>query len=405
MYRYRHTRLQRSRAAYAGFAAFGAFWGTWGASVPAVRDQAGLGEGELGTALLFVGAGALPAMPLAGRAMDRWGPRVAAMLLVLLGAVGAALAVTARDFVTVSVGLGLLGAASGGADVAINATAGSAERATGSPVITRAHGVFSAAVVVSSLTTGLLLKVGAAVAIPFFLVAAAAGLAAIAILAAADGGQAPPCADRAARPALSMLPLLVGGGLGALAYAVENAHQSWSAVYLADVLAANPAIAAAGPAVFAAVAAVTRFAVGVLRAPHVPVVVAGAATAAAGSVLMAAATTIPMALAGLALAAAGTAVLFPTLLGIVTAGVDDSARGAATSVVTTVAYLGFLAGPAYVGAWAAATGLPGAMLAVAGLGAGLALLAGPSLTATRRRARVGSDRTRAGLEPTNGGRT
>ena len=40
---------------------FGASWGVWGASVPAVRDQAGVSEGQLGTALLFVGAGALPA--------------------------------------------------------------------------------------------------------------------------------------------------------------------------------------------------------------------------------------------------------------------------------------------------------------------------------------------------------
>jgi MFS family permease len=382
VYRYKAASI---RGAYAGFAAFGAFWGTWGASVPAVRDQTGLGEGELGTALLFVGAGALPAMPLAGRAVDRWGSRVAAVLLTLLGAAGVAVAVTARDFVSVSVGLALLGAASGGADVAINATAGSAERATGRRVITRAHGVFSAAVVVSSLSTGLLHQGGASLAVPFLLVAAAAVLAAIAILANADGARGASRAERAARPALPMVLLVVAGGLGALAYAVENAHQSWSAVYLADVLAADPAIAAAGPAIFAAVAAVARFAAGALRAAHLTVVVAGAATAAAGSAVLAAAATVPVALAGLALAAAGTAVLFPTLLAVVAAGVDDSARGAATSVVTTAAYLGFLAGPAYVGGWAAATSLPGAMLAVAGLAGVLALLAGPSLRAARRR--------------------
>jgi hypothetical protein len=44
-----------------------------------------------------------------------------------------------------------------------------------------------------------------------------------------------------------------------------------------------------------------------------------------------------------------------------------------------VSYLGFVAGPVYVGTWAGAVGLPGAMLAVAGLAAGLALLAGPAL--------------------------
>jgi hypothetical protein len=59
--------------------------------------------------------------------------------------------------------------------------------------------------------------------------------------------------------------------------------------------------------------------------------------------------------------------------------VPDERRGAATSVVTTVAYLGFISGPVYVGAWAGAVGLPGAMLAVAGLAAGLAVLAGAAL--------------------------
>jgi MFS family permease len=66
-------------------------------------------------------------------------------------------------------------------------------------------------------------------------------------------------------------------------------------------------------------------------------------------------------------------------MSVLTATVPDKRRGAATSVVTTVAYLGFLAGPVYVGTWAGAVGLPGAMLAVAGLAAGLALLAGAAL--------------------------
>lgn len=67
--------MARPWTAYAGFIVFGGFWGTWGASVPSVRDQAGVSDGELGTALVFVGAGALPAMLVAGRAVDRWGTR------------------------------------------------------------------------------------------------------------------------------------------------------------------------------------------------------------------------------------------------------------------------------------------------------------------------------------------
>jgi MFS family permease len=380
-----HVRRQ-VRGAYAGFAVFGAFWGSWGATIPALRDQARLSDGQLGTALLFVGAGALPAMLLAGRAVDRWGRRVTAVLLVALGGAGVAVAVTARDVVSMSLGLAVLGASSGAADVAINASAGSAERASGRPVVTRAHGVFSSAVVLASLGTGLLRGAGAPLVAPFLLVVVAAALAALAVIAAPAGPGTLQPARRAEAPearravTLRMLPLLVVGGLAALAFAVENAHQSWSAVYLVDVLSAPPALAAAGPAVFAAVVALTRFAVSTLRSEHATaVMIGGAAAAAAGTTVLAAATSLAIALIGLGLAAGGTAVLFPTLISLVAAHVEDPARGAATAVVTTVAYTGFLAGPVYVGAWAGAVGLPGAMLAVAGLAAALALLAWPAL--------------------------
>lgn len=379
--------------AYAGFAAFGAFWGAWGASVPAVRAQAGLNDGQLGTALLFVGVGALPAMLLTGRAVDRWGHRVTAWLLMALGGTGAVVALTGHGIVSLSVGLAVLGATSGAADVAINAAAGTAERASSRPVITRAHGVFSAAVVVASLATGALRGRGSAVAVPFLLVAAVAAAAGVVTLVAARTSSPDP--RPAARPrsfarlwrrpanGLRLLPLITIGGLGALAFAVENAHQSWSAVYLGDVLSAGPVVAASGPAVFAAVVAVTRFAVATLSSTYTTaVLIAGAITAATGTTVLATAATVPIALAGLGLAAAGTAVLYPSLLSLVAAQVPESARGAATSIVATVAYLGFLAGPVYVGRWSAAVGLPGAMLAVAALGAGLAVLTWPALSAS-----------------------
>ena len=307
--------------AFAGFAVFGAFWGAWGASIPAIRDQAGVSEGQLGVALLFVGAGALPAMPLSGRAVDRWGLRATATLLALLGGAGLLVAAAARDVVTLALALALLGAASGAADVAINTAAGSAQRASDGPVVTRAHATFSAAVVGASLMAGALLGLGAPIVIPFLAVAGAAAAVAVALaragidaerrvgpggaterggldrerrdvmgeategarpdperrealVGATEGARLDPerrdalgaatvraaaAPRRPARRAVPLAPLLVLGGLGALAFAVENAHQSWSALYLADELGAGPAVAAAGPAVFAAVVAVTRF--------------------------------------------------------------------------------------------------------------------------------------------------
>lgn len=369
-------------APYVGFVVFGAFWGTWGASIPAVRDQASVSEGQLGTALLFVGLGALPAMPAAGRLVDRWGQRAAGMLLAALGTAGVLVAGTAADLVTLSLGLAALGAASGAADVAINAAAGSAQQNSGRPVIPRAHAAFSAAVVVASLGTGALRAAGAPLLVPFAVMAAAAGAAAVLLLR-----TAPPVASGRARahhvPGLRartrlkpLAPLLVLGGLGALAFAVENGHQSWSALYLRDVLDAGPATAAAGPAVFAAVVAITRLlSAGLSTRLPVTVLLAGSVLAAAGTAVLGMVATVAAGLLGLGLAAAGTAVLFPTLLSVLTTHVPNHVRGAATSVVTTVAYLGFLTGPVYVGLWAEAVGLPEAITALAALAAVMAVVA------------------------------
>jgi MFS family permease len=371
-----------TRSAFVAFAAFGSFWGVWGASVPRVQHQAGVGAGQLGFALLFVGAGALPAMLLVGRALDRWGLRVAAVVVGALGAVGAGLALTAVNLVSLCVGLAVVGATGGAADVAMNSVAGRAEKVAGRPVITRAHGIFSSLVVLASLATGLASAASLPLAAPFTAVAVLCLVAGAALLKTLPAGgrdhvQDPrvPAADSArfGRPAI--VPLLLIGVLGALAFASENAHQSWSAVFAHDELHSGTGPSAVAPAVFAGTVAITRFCAGGLKATHArTVLLVGALAAAAGAALIAAAPTLLIAGLGLATAAAGTAVLFPTLVGVVSRNVDESHRGRATSVVTTVSYLGFLLGPVYVGLWADAVGLRGAMVAVAALAVGLFVL-------------------------------
>lgn len=218
----------RAGAAYAGFAVFGGFWGTWGASIPAIRDQAGITVGELGTALLFIGAGALPAMLLSGRIVDHWGQRAAAGLLLLLGFIGVLVGSTARDLTSLSAGLAALGAASGAADVAINTAAGSAQQVSSRNVITRAHAIFSLGVVVASLLAGALHQLGAPLMAPFILLAGASAITAVTLAATAprrvdlrhDVPRSPGLGQRRLSPVLA--PLLVLGALGAVALAVEN---------------------------------------------------------------------------------------------------------------------------------------------------------------------------------------
>ncbi|MER7404911.1 MFS transporter [Streptomyces sp. NPDC000070] len=267
----------------------------------------------------------------------------------------------------------------------MNAVAGRAEKDTGRPVIARAHGTFSSFVVLASLGTGAAAAAAWPLAVPFLGVAVLSVTAGTAMLARLPPPQVAhadhtPLATSSPPGRLGVLPLLPLGALGALAFASENAHQSWSAVFAQDELHAGAGLTTVAPAVFAGTVAITRFATGQLKATHAQtIILAGSLAAAGGSLIIAAAPTLLVATLGLVTAGAGTAVLFPGLLGIMSRNVEESYRGRATSVITTVSYLGFLLGPVYVGLWADATGLRGAMTAVAALAGALFLLTSPLL--------------------------
>lgn len=382
----------RTRAAHtatlATFAAFGAFWGSWGASIPRIRDQAGVSEGELGIALLCIGAGALPAMLATGRAVDRFGLRTCAPIAVAFGLLSIVVPLAATSFVALAVGLVLLGMSSGATDVAMNAVAGRVEHVGDRPVISHAHGVLSAFVVLGSLVTAAVAAADLPLVLPFVGVAALAlvaatlllrGLAAGPVATTAADGDSGATSGRGIRGGAAA-PLALVGLLGALAFATESGHQNWSALFASDVLNAGAGGAALAPAWFATIVAIARLTTGGIGARHPRgVLLAGGTLATAGTLLVSAAAG-PLAFAlGLALAGAGTGVLFPTVLGIVARTVVEWRRGRATSFVTTVSYLGFLLGPAYVGAWADAFDLRISMVAVAGLAAVLVVLTVPLL--------------------------
>jgi MFS family permease len=372
------TQPPGSLAAHAAFAAFGLFWGTWGAALPALRGATALDDAALGTALLFVGLGALPAMLLTGRAVDRFGARITGALLIALALAGVLTASIAHDLPSLAVGMALVGATSGAADVAGNALAGLAEARSRRRVITTSHAVFSLFVVIGSLGTGVLRAAGAGVLPVFASAGALIAVAGAAVLVLGDRPQpAGPAQRGRRRDGLRLaLPFVAVGLVGALGFAVENAHQSWSAIFLGEELGAAPALTAIAPATFAAFAALTRLAAGVFtRISEVALLVGGAVIAVIGTLLVSLAGTVPVAVAGLALAAIGTSVLFPTLLSRATRDVPADRRGRATSAVATTAYLGFVLGPVYVGLLAAAVGLRGAMVGIALLAAAFAVLA------------------------------
>ncbi len=360
--------------ALGGFAAFGLFWGAWGAILPAVKTEAGVSDAELGVALLMVGLGALASMRLTGYLIDRYGGIVLPTVVFLFALCGV-LPALADSAITLGAALFLLGATSGAMDVAINAAGSTAEATTGKPLMNLGHGLFSIAVVVASLSTAGLRAAGAG-ALPV-LGGVSAVIALAVVLLLAPGSRT--AVERVAKEKVKRRfepTLLVFGVLCALAFVVENAWQSWGAVHLDSTYNAAPALASSAPAVFAAAAATGRISGNALlkRVRPGQLLLVGGAVAALGTVLAAAAGTAWLALVGIGIAGLGTSVCAPTIIGMAGAWAGPERRAGAISTVTTIAYLGFLLGPAAVGAASSAGSLPLALGGVAVLAVLVAVL-------------------------------
>jgi MFS family permease len=361
-------RTERNRVLI-GFAALGIFWGAWGAALPAVQRRSGASDAELGLALLLVGLGALVSMRVTGLVLDRVGPRLTPVTVAVFALAGLLPGLAGSPW-ELSLFLLVVGAASGAMDVAINADAVRWEVGSGRELLNLAHACFSAAVVAASIATGLLRWSGAG---PPFVFAVSSALVLAAALAMRGPAPAWTPSAAAERPRfLQRVPawLLVLGGLGALAYWIENAWQSWGAVYLERTLNASPAASALGPAVFASAMTVGRLAVHRLARPgnERRVLVAGAAVAGAGSALAAAAPSTGVALAGIVVAGAGCSVCAPTIVSVAGGAARASERATVVGSLTTLMYVGFLIGPAAVGGLAELATLRLSLGAIAALG-------------------------------------
>jgi MFS family permease len=144
----------------------------------------------------------------------------------------------------------------------------------------------------------------------------------------------------------------------------EGAANDWSAVHIRDTLGGSPAAAASGFAAFSLTMTAGRLLADRLAARF------GAVAFLRGAALLAGAgfaATLPAGgpvagIAGFALLGAGLSGVVPTLFSL--AARTPGHPAAAISTVSTIGYLGFLAGPALIGVLAAVGGLRWALAAL-----------------------------------------
>ena len=330
----------------------GALFGTWASRIPALSDQVHASPGVLGLCLLAPAAAAVVSMPLVGRVL----PGRSSSLFCRVAVAGLMAAIMlpalARTVPELGASLLLVGVTNSTLDLAMNAQGVSIERGMNQPILSSLHAAFSfggfAGAGLGALAAGLAVSPLAHFAVAGVLFGSL-GLVATLRLPHDDydvDAEAP-------RLRWTRMParLALIGVACFFSLLAEGGASDWSAKLVRDDLAGTAALGAVAYAVFSVAMGTGRLltdrlwarwgAGGLLRR--------SGALAALGFAAGLAAGTVPAAIAGFVALGLGLAGVIPTLF---RAGADQPgvSTGPALAAVSSLGYLGFLAGPPMIGA-------------------------------------------------------
>jgi MFS family permease len=376
-----------SRAVFAVFVLSGLNFASWASRLPAVRDALGLTPGEIGVLLLIGSAGSLVALPLSGVVVTRLGaPRtVLGFAIVNVSGLGlASVGIGTDHVVLVGLGLVLTGVGTGVWDAAMNFEGAIVEQHLGRTIMPRFHAGFSMGTMLAAGVAALAawLQVPVVVHLPVVLAvsllcvawAVRSFLPATGHGASHQAGESPPGdprepvegrARRAFGAWLEARTLLIG--LVVLAAALtEGSANDWVALAVVDGFGKVPAVGALTFGLFLTSMTGMRFLGTWLldRFGRVVVLRLCAALALVGLLLFSLVSKDMMwlALVGIVLWGMGASLGFPVGM---SAASDDPLRAAARlSVVSTIGYSAFLAGPPLLGMLAQQVGYRHALLAI-----------------------------------------
>lgn len=368
-----------SLAVFAVFAVVGVVFASWMSRLPAIRDALGVTPGQLGLILLVGSVGSVIALPLTGSVVHRIGTRRTTRLAALLATAG---------LVTASLGVGMGSAplvagclffslmGIGAWDVSMNLQGTVVEHELGRAIMPRFHAGFSLGAVTGA-TVGALAAAAGIPAPAHIITAAMVALAAVLVLThyylpdgemtATESSEPDAHGRRGGALAAWTEPRTLLIGLMVLAAALtEGSANDWLALAVVDGFSTSDALGAAAFGIFVASMTVMRFAGTRLldRFGRVPVLRMCAGLALVGLVMFAFAPSLPLAVAAIMLWGFGAALGFPVGM---SAASDDPARSAArVSVVSSIGYIAFLAGPPLLGMLADHVGYRMALLTIAG---------------------------------------
>jgi len=337
----------------------------WAPLVPFAKQRLGVDDVVLGLLLLCIGAGSVAAMVATGPISARFGSKP-----VIVGS-GFALAAVlpfltiAATPLTLGMALLLFGGALGSLDVAMNVHAVEVERASGKPLMSGFHALFSiggfAGAALMTLIPSMQIKLLTGSLVCAGLMVAAMLVARPRLLATAATQEGP----LFVRPKGVVLLLSI---LAMVTFLAEGAMLDWSALLITQENLVNVDQGGVGYILFAGAMTVGRLFGDslVARLGDYRTLLGGGVVAVAGFVVMLTAPVTVVALAGFVLIGLGASNIVPVLFR--RAGAQSNMPPAlAIGALTTLGYTGILVGPAGIGFLAKAVGLPIAFWIIAGL--------------------------------------
>ena len=369
------------------FAMNGFAFASWMSRVPDVREILDLTPGMLSVLLLSVSAGSLLGLPVAGRIAHRFGAVASVRIGLSLAAPGIVLAALAVHFelgrFLVMPGLFLLGLGMGVWDVAQNLEGTVIERALDKAIMPWFHAAFSGGTVLAVLIGAglvwlkvpLLVHLGVAVVLTVVAVWWGTGRFLPSQSTSDDVEDAASAPAVAQRSAWSEPRTLLIGVMVLAAAFTEGTANDWMAVAFVDGHDVDKALGVLALAVFLTFMTAGRvLGTGLLdRYGRVPVLRVLFASAIVGCLLVVFGNTW-LAFIGCAIWGVGASLGFPVGM---SAAADDPERAAMRlSVVATIGYTAFLAGPPLLGFLGDHFGILNALLAVGAISA-LAILIVP----------------------------
>ncbi|MEV8002579.1 MFS transporter [Streptomyces parvus] len=372
---------------------------------PQIKEDLAIGNGAYGLAVAAFPAGAITAGLAAGLLIRRMGSARVAVLGTLLTGAGILAAGLAPSVALFATALFLAGAMDALTDVAQNAHGLRVQRLYGRSILNSFHAVWSIGAVTGGLMAAGAMSLGLSLGVHLAVSAAVLVAAAVAALrfclpgpdngpeetgpeetrpeetGREETGRERLTAEGArgtSRVGVVLAALVLIATAGTL---VEDAGNSWAALYLSDALHASAALAASGfialvGAQFIGDRLVDRFG---QRA----VARAGGLITAVGMGLALAVPTLPGTILGFALAGFGVATLVPAAMYEADA-LPGLKPGSGLTIVSWLMRLGFLLSPPIVGQVADAAGLRTGLLVIPAAGVLVVLLAGVLQACPRR---------------------